>query len=503
MAYDGPFPLDVADGGTGASTLTGILKGNGTSAVTATAITQYSVITGGASNAPNSVAPTATSGIPVVSQGSSAQPIFGTAVVAGGGTGDVSFTAFAPVCGGTTTTGALQSATTGISTTGFVLTSTGAASLPTFQAVGIGSLVFDGDSGTASPSSGTITFNANSNAGSSVLFSASGSTVSLKVTDASSNTIIGSLAGNGSLSGNENTAIGVSTLHALTSGIQNTTIGYQCGESINSGMGNVGCGVQTLAAVTTGNSNTAIGFQSGQNFTTGGGNILIGSGSGSSYTGGESSNILLDNTGTLSESFAIRIGTGGRQTSCYIAGIEGVSVSNKNYVTINTSSGQLGSEAASTLFSINIQTFTGTGTYTPTAGMAYCIIECLGGGGAGGGAATTTSAQISIGAGGGSGEYARGAFSASSIGASKAVTIGGAGSAASGTTGGNGGNTSVGVLISANGGTGGGASAASSGAANANGGAGGTGGSGGSVRCNGQTGTPGVAAATQTILLGG
>lgn len=55
-----------------------------------------------------------------------------------GGTGDSSFTAFAPVCGGTTTTGAMQSASTGISTSGFVLTSNGASSLPSWQATGSG-----------------------------------------------------------------------------------------------------------------------------------------------------------------------------------------------------------------------------------------------------------------------------------------------------------------------------------------------------------------------------
>src|SRR5690606_10395316 len=50
-------------------------------------VTQYNLITGGASNLLNNVAPSATSGVPVISQGSSANPTFGTAVVAGGGTG--------------------------------------------------------------------------------------------------------------------------------------------------------------------------------------------------------------------------------------------------------------------------------------------------------------------------------------------------------------------------------------------------------------------------------
>lgn len=49
-------------------------------------ITQYNVQTGGANNLLNNVAPSATSGVPVISQGASAQPIFGTAAIAGGGT---------------------------------------------------------------------------------------------------------------------------------------------------------------------------------------------------------------------------------------------------------------------------------------------------------------------------------------------------------------------------------------------------------------------------------
>ncbi len=55
-------------------------------------ITQYNIQTGGASNLLNNVAPSATSGVPVISQGSSAQPIFGTATVPGGGTGAVTLT---------------------------------------------------------------------------------------------------------------------------------------------------------------------------------------------------------------------------------------------------------------------------------------------------------------------------------------------------------------------------------------------------------------------------
>lgn len=85
-------PVTVAQGGTGAATLTGLLNGNGTGAITATAITQYNILSGGASNAPNSIAPSSTSGVALISQGSSSQPIFGTVAIAGGGTNATSFT---------------------------------------------------------------------------------------------------------------------------------------------------------------------------------------------------------------------------------------------------------------------------------------------------------------------------------------------------------------------------------------------------------------------------
>ncbi len=121
--------------------------------------TQYNTQVGGASGTLANVAPSATSGVPLVSGGSSANPSFTTAVVAGGGTGVVTMTtAYAPVCAGTTATGALQVASTGLSTSGYVLTSNGASSLPSFQAAaGGGITTIDGDSGSVTGSTVTIT----------------------------------------------------------------------------------------------------------------------------------------------------------------------------------------------------------------------------------------------------------------------------------------------------------------------------------------------------------
>jgi hypothetical protein len=66
----------------------------------------------------------------------------GTVVdVTHGGTGVATMTtAYAPVCAGTTATGSLQVASTGLSTSGFVLTSNGSSSIPSFQASPTGGL---------------------------------------------------------------------------------------------------------------------------------------------------------------------------------------------------------------------------------------------------------------------------------------------------------------------------------------------------------------------------
>ena len=57
-----------------------------------------------------------------------------------GGTGVATMTtAYAPVCAGTTATGALQVASSGLGTSGTALVSNGSSSLPSWQAVAIGS----------------------------------------------------------------------------------------------------------------------------------------------------------------------------------------------------------------------------------------------------------------------------------------------------------------------------------------------------------------------------
>lgn len=506
----------------------------------------------------------------------------------------------------------------------------------------------NGDTGSISGSTVTIyADNTAQQAGSSVLFSNSGSTSTFEVTDANFNTIIGKSSGNASLTGISNTFLGFSIGGTLTSGSSNVGIGSGLFSSITQGSHNVAIGGGTLGLLNTGTFNTSIGQQSLESLTTGSYNVALGNVAGSSYTSSESSNIAIGNNGVAAESHVIRIGTqgisNGQQNTCYIAGITGVSVSNQTMVTLNSSTGQLGevstvppanggtgvssptahtlpvaegssnfnflgpltngelligstgldpvasaltsgmgisitngagsitianssplsslkidadsgsaaptagvvtvsggttgltttasastvdltgtlnvgnggtgsasfningpvissttttgaltaltlgsqellagnSSAAPTAKSlnVNVQTFTASGTYTPTAGMIYCMIEAVGSGGGGGGTAVAGASDFATGGGGAGGAYARKFISAATIGVGQIVTIGSRGNGGGpGNNNGLGGNAcSFGVICVANGGGGG---AGCSGSGTAAGGIGGSGGTG-------------------------
>jgi len=141
--------------------------------------------------------------------------------------------------------------------------------------------------------------------------------------------------------------------------------------------------------------------------------------------------------------------------------------------------------------SITRQTFTSSGTYTPHAGMLYCLVRLQAPGGGSGGTAATTTGNLAASGGGGAGGYAERLLTAAQIGASQTVTIGAVGTAgtAGNNAGGTGGTTSLGALLSATGGVGGSGSAAGTTATSA-GGAGG-GGSSGDINISGNAGSPG------------
>lgn len=387
--------------GTGSVTVVG---NPGTNTLTAqlTGLTNHNLLVGAGTATITKVAPSATSGIPVISQGAAADPAFGTAVVAGGGTGNTTFTPYSVICAGTTATGTFQNVS-GVGTSGQVLTSNGAAALPTWQAAGSGGITtIAGNTGTATGS--TVNFHSTATAGATTSFSASASTVNLNLADSKLNIILGTnttTAGLGLTSGSNigmgdsslanltgasivgNVAIGGASGYGISNGSSNTFLGNGAGggtvgnffsSSFNIGIGdgcmsnlfggpcipgdgNIGIGGSCLQNVNASVYNTVIGYQ-GLIAAKGSYNLCLGYLVGSAYTTTESSNILLSNAGVAAESNVIRIGTQGsgnsQQNKCFIAGI-GNSTVTGSAVFVDTSTGQLGLTSSSKRFKKDIE----------------------------------------------------------------------------------------------------------------------------------------------------
>lgn len=105
---------------------------------------------------------------------------------------------------------------------------------------------------------------------------------------------------------------------------------------------------------------------------------------------------------------------------------------------------------------IKQQTFISSGTYTPSTGMLYAIVEIIGGGGGGGGSEGNVTGA-SAGGGGGGGGYTRALLSSSIIGVSQSVVIGigGAGGIPGNNNGSPGITSTFGSILTATGGFGG------------------------------------------------
>lgn len=465
MAYKRISPQPVVEGGTGATTLAahGVLLGEGTSAITPTAVgtngqvligattadpgwvtptagtglsvtanstthqyalstpvsvanggtgdtslTAYAVLCGGttSTNPIQSVASVGTSGQVLTSNGAASLPTFqspaassititgdsgggltgnsftftggttgltfagagstetlgGTLVVSNGGTGRASSTAYAVICGGTTSTGAQQSIAS-VGTSGQVLTSNGAGALPTFQTASTGITTINGNSGSVTGS--TVTISANSNSG-TAKFSAAGTTLQFSTEDGSNNVGFGiSSLASGSFTGSGNCALGHTAGFAITSGSENVALGHGATSTVTTGSHNIGIGTQALGqngvgGVTTGSFNIGIGEQTAV-FTGGASayNVIIGYQSGGNLSGTRSSNVYLNNGSNGSaESNAFRVGSGtgtGNQNinSAFVCGIQGITVTGT--AVLISSSDQLGIAVSSRRFKSDIQ----------------------------------------------------------------------------------------------------------------------------------------------------
>jgi len=212
-----------------------------------------------------------------------------------GGTGVRATTVYAVLCGGTTSTGPLQSIAS-VGTLGQVLTSNGAGALPTFQTGVVGEVSsLTGDTGGAVlPTAGNINVvagNATLNSGSTVSFSGSGDTLQFNVTDAFDNTIIGKISGNLTLTGNDNTVIGTNSAPNLTSAQFNVVVGANSASGLTTGIENVVVGQNAAPTMSSASSNVVVGDSAGAAIDTAINNVVIGGAAASSLV--SSNNVLV------------------------------------------------------------------------------------------------------------------------------------------------------------------------------------------------------------------
>ncbi len=259
-------------------------------------------------------------------------------------------------------------------------TSTGALGSDAGPASGI--VTLDGNSGSATGS--TVTISVSASQGTPTI-TGSSSTLSLKFGNTTSpyNIAMGYLAGT---NGNYNAYYGYNAGNATnSSGQYNAMFGYASGYQVTSGSGNAFFGFETGQNVTTGSSNTfigqnagkqatasssgntfigntcgftasgsnntAVGFSALQTTFSGSTNVAIGYNAGTGYSGAETANIVIGTNGVGGESNKTRIGyvngTASTQTGCFIDGITGVAVTGSPVIVSST--GQLGVSSVGTI----------------------------------------------------------------------------------------------------------------------------------------------------------
>jgi len=156
-------------------------------------------------------------------------------------------------------------------------------------------------------------------------------------TDSGADTALGAGALNGDALGVENTAFGAAALYSNGDGSANTAVGFKALWEATDGNFNVAIGDAAMGTSPVGWNNTAVG--SGALYgTSGANNTGVGYNAGLNLASG-SFNILIGNQGRSGDDHTIKIGD--VQTSTYIAGILGNTLSGASTVVIS-SNGQLG-----------------------------------------------------------------------------------------------------------------------------------------------------------------
>jgi hypothetical protein len=176
----------------------------------------------------------------------------------------------------------------------------------------------------------------------------------LSCTSGGSNTALGTFSQNATTTGSVNTSVGSGSLSANTTGVGNVAIGNSAMSRNTTSSDNVAVGLNALF-FTTGGSNTGVGSNALATNSTGTGNIALGYFAGSLISSG-SNNIDIGNSAPGNESDTIRIGN--TQTAAYLAGVSGVTVSSGVQVYID-SNGQLGTLTSSARFKEDVADMAG------------------------------------------------------------------------------------------------------------------------------------------------
>lgn len=235
-----------------------------------------------------------------------------------------------------------------------------------------GTTTFDCDTGTASPAAGVITMAGGSNLSStgdgastvtfdldddvtiSGTYTTTGGNIDLPATNAALTEGVLSWAGTRVLHtfNVSNLFLGVNAGNGTTSGTENIMVGEDVGQSLTSGIRNSSLGTGSGFNLTAGNQNVIVGYEAGRDITTGNLNTIVGYRSGLNYTGGESSNILIGNLGTASESNVCRIGIdgggAGQVDDTYIAGIYQRTNTTTSEVTFTDTDGKMTTSTGTT-----------------------------------------------------------------------------------------------------------------------------------------------------------
>ena len=251
--------LAVADGGTGASTLTanGVLFGNGTSAIGVTAV--------------------GTSGQVLTSNGSSA-PTFqdaATTYTHPNHSGEVTSTGDGATVIASNVVDEDNLKVSNSPTNGYILTArSGNTGGMTWEAAaGGGASDIDGLSDAITNSSGVTI-----GLGTGALANDDGST--------NNNTALGYNSLNDNTSGYNNVALGMNALAQNTTANENTAVGYRSLTSNTTGTELVAVGDNAMEQNTTGSGHTAVGYQAARNATTASNNTMIGMYAGYTMTTG-------------------------------------------------------------------------------------------------------------------------------------------------------------------------------------------------------------------------